>query len=97
MRVYPRFVAGVAFLATLFSPAALAQGENQTVVQHTGASSLWILANISYAGMRAQNHPSVGWRIVAFIAGFPGTLASFLVVEEGSCRAYGVELPPRRG
>ena len=54
---------------------------------------MWILANISYAGMRAQAHPSRGWRILSFIFGLPGTLVSLLAVDEGSERAYGVRLP----
>jgi hypothetical protein len=64
-----------------------------------GATGVWTLANISYAGMRAQNHPSAGWRILAFICGFPGTLVSFIVVGEGSGTAYGIKLPipPRDG
>ena len=69
-----------------------------------GVSGLWILANFCYAGMRAQGNPSSGWRIVSFIFGFPGTLLSMFVVEEGSERVYGVDLPratrqaePKRG
>lgn len=58
-----------------------------------GASAIWIFANLSYAGMRAQNSSSKGWRIVAFIFGFPGTLLSWLIVDEGSERAYGIEMP----
>jgi len=64
-------------------------------VGYTGVSSIWVLANISYAGMRAQNSRSTGWRILALIFGFPGTLLSLLVVREGSERAYGVDLPRR--
>lgn len=55
---------------------------------------LWALANVSYAGMRAQNHPSAGWRAVAFIFGLPGTIISYFAVREGSHRAYGIALPP---
>jgi hypothetical protein len=58
-----------------------------------GISGLWVLANFCYAGMRAQAHHSSGWRIVSFILGFPGTLVSMLVIEEGGERAYGVDLP----
>jgi hypothetical protein len=58
-----------------------------------GASAIWIFANLSYTGMRAQNSSSKGWRIVAFIFGFPGTLLSLLIVGEGSERAYGIEMP----
>lgn len=58
-----------------------------------------IVANLSYAGMRAQNHPSAGWRALAFLFGIPGTLPTFFLVEEGGERAYGVDLPraDRRG
>jgi|HubBroStandDraft_6_1064221.scaffolds.fasta_scaffold00076_2 hypothetical protein len=61
-----------------------------------GASAVWIFANLSFAGMRAQNSSSRGWRIVAFIFGFPGTLLSLLAVREGSERAYGIEMPRRK-
>lgn len=78
--------------------AALAQSDTtaQTQIQVTGASGLWVLANVSYAGMRAQNNPSVNWRILSFIVGFPGTIVSFFAVTEGSDRAYGIDLP-RKG
>src|SRR5262245_20589847 len=62
----------------------------------TGANGLWVLCNVSYAGMRAQNNTSRGWRTAAFIFGLPGTLITYLAVVEGSERAYGVDLPPRR-
>jgi uncharacterized membrane protein YhaH (DUF805 family) len=81
---------------TLLSMPATAFADNTERVRDTGASGLWILANISYAGMRAQDSPSQGWRIVAFIFGFPGTLLSFFVVPEGGERAYGVDVPRRR-
>ena len=45
--------------------------------------------------MRAQGSKSYGWRFVAFIFGFPWTLITWLVVDEGGERAYGVELPRR--
>jgi hypothetical protein len=64
--------------------------------QGTGVSAIWVLANICYAGMRAQDHPSRLWRVMSFLFGFPGTLVSWLVVKEGSNRAYGINLPPRR-
>lgn len=56
-------------------------------------SGLWILANISYAGMRAQNHPNIAWRVLSFIFGFPGTFLSIICIKEGSYRAYGISLP----
>lgn len=78
----------------------------QQSVQGTGVSAIWILANISYAGMRAQNNPSVGWRVLnnptggwrvlAFIFGFPGTLLTYFVVREGGERAYGIDIPKKR-
>jgi hypothetical protein len=61
-----------------------------------GASALWIFANLSFAGMRAQNSSSRGWRIIAFICGFPGTLLSLFVVDEGGERVYGIEMPRRQ-
>src|SRR5690242_1651488 len=61
----------------------------------TGVSGLWILANISFAGMRAQDHQSFFWRIVAGIFGFPGTILSLICVVEGSERAYGISIPKR--
>jgi hypothetical protein len=73
----------------------VAYAEATERVSDTGASALWLLANFSYAGMRAQNHPSAGWRVVAFIFGFPGTLLSYFLVPEGGERAYGVEIPRR--
>ncbi|GGG94781.1 hypothetical protein [Silvibacterium dinghuense] len=60
-----------------------------------GVGAIWVLANASYAGMRAQAHSSIAWRVLSFIFGFPGTLLSFLVIREGSERAYGVDLPRR--
>jgi hypothetical protein len=78
--------------------AALAQASitTQTRMQDTGVSGLWISANVSFAGMRAQNNPSVLWRTLAFIFGIPGTIVTFFVVDEGSDRAHGIDLP-RRG
>ena len=61
----------------------------------TGVSGLWILANISYAGMRAQDHPRARWRILSFIFGFPGTLLSLFFVTEGGERVYGIQIPTR--
>jgi hypothetical protein len=80
------------------SSAALAQisTTTQSHIQDTGISGLWVLANISFAGMRAQNNRSVLWRTLAFVFGFPGTIVSFFAVAEGSDRAYGIDLP-RRG
>jgi hypothetical protein len=78
--------------------AALAQTgiASQSQMQDTGISGLWVLANISFAGMRAQNNPSVIWRTLAFLFGLPGTILTFFVVAEGIERAYGIDIP-RRG
>jgi hypothetical protein len=84
-------------LAGFFWVPALAFAEEASrsadTIRDTGVSGLWILANISYAGMRAQNNPHAGWRVLAFIFGMPGTILSFIVVGEGGGRAYGIVLP----
>ena len=60
------------------------------------AGGFWLLANFAYGGMRAQgSRENPGWRVLAFIFGFPGTLVSLACVIEGSERAYGVDLPRR--
>ena len=75
--------------------AALAQASapSESQIRDTGISGLWVLANISFAGMRAQNNPSALWRTLAFIFGLPGTIVTFIAVGEGSDRAYGIDLP----
>ncbi len=76
---------------------AVAFAENQAhPVYITGISWIWVLANISYAGMRAQGHPSTGWRIVSFMFGLPGTIITTFAVKEGGERAYGVDIPKKR-
>lgn len=70
--------------------------DSQVVQVSTGVSALWILANICYAGMKAQGHPSRKWRVLSFLFGLPGTLLSLLVVHEGGENAYGIYLPKRR-
>ena len=65
-------------------------------VQQTGISGVWMLANISYAGMRAQGNPNLGWLIISFIFGFPGTLVSLLAIKEGSERAYGIDIVKKK-
>ena len=87
------------FAVALLLPACFnyewsSNGERRWGVGQGGATGIWVLANISYAGMRAQNHPSRGWRIAAFIFGFPGTLLTYFCVAEGSNRAYGISFPP---
>lgn len=86
-------------VAVVLAIALCASAQSQTNVQvgtTAGVSGLWVLANVSYAGMRAQSNPNAVWRVLAFIFGLPGTLLTFLVVQEGGERAYGVDLP-RKG
>lgn len=94
-----RFRVWLAFAFVLLaSPiAALAQaGAQAAAARQTGVSGIWLLANLTYAGMRAQSSPNFLGRVLAFFFGLPGTLLTWLVVDEGSERAYGVELPRRR-
>lgn len=88
-------IAALASALALVPGTALAaqSGSAAPAVGTGGASALWVLANFSYAGMRAQNSSSHGWRVAAFIFGFPGTLISFLAVPEGGNKVYGVHLP----
>lgn len=82
--------------SSLFAPATASAADAAAVRDIVGAgglSAVWILANLSYAGMRAQGSSNHGWRVAAFIFGFPGTVVSFLAVPEGGERAYGVDLP----
>ena len=58
-----------------------------------GASAIWIFANLSFAGMRAQDKGNPLWVILTFIFGLPGTLLTLLVVKKGGERAYGIDLP----
>ena len=83
--------------STLASFPVMAEEASSRTIAVTGAgvSGLWVLANLSYAGMRAQGSASAGWRIVAFIFGFPGTLVTYFVVKNASERAYGVDLPKK--
>ena len=94
-----RFIPGLSVFFVLLPAVAHAQEvvcRTQDSVRAGGVSAFWVLANISYAGMRAQSNPSAGWRIVSFILGFPGTLLSFLAVQEGGERAYGIDIPKKR-
>lgn len=93
LRIYG---AVVVILIPLIAHAQDAVNTGAKGARNTGGSAIWVFANISYAGMRAQNNPSVGWRVISFIFGFPGTLLTMIVVEEGGERAYGIDLPRRR-
>ena len=90
------FVPIVMALIHTMAYAQVSVNNGNLSVETGGSSAIWIFANISYAGMRAQSSPSVVWRIISFICGFPGTLLTWIVVGEGSERAYGIELPKKR-
>jgi hypothetical protein len=99
VKIIPRLrsLAALAFVWFTCASTAVAQQANTPVqIRDTGISGLWVLANASFAGMRAQNHRSVFWRTLAFIFGLPGTLVTFFAVAEGGERAYGIDLP-RKG
>ena len=40
-----------------------------------------VLGNVTYAGMRAQGSDNKLGRALAFVAGFPGTLVTYFVVD----------------
>ena len=61
MRVIRALTSAVVAVAVL-PHAAYAEATERA--RDTGVSAIWLLANFSYAGMRAQNHPSAGWRAV---------------------------------
>lgn len=94
------FRISVPIVLTLIHTMVYAQSSVDTetwrVETGVGSTAIWIFANISYAGMRAQNSSSVWWRIISFIFGLPGTLITLIFVQEGSERAYGIELPKRK-
>ena len=94
MRITRKVMVGLTALIPLSAAAQEVASQAQRPVS-IGVSGIWVLANFSYAGMRAQNSSSSGWRILAFIFGFPGTLISFLAIQEGGERAYGVDVPRR--
>jgi hypothetical protein len=58
-----------------------------------GGGVIWIFANLSFAAMHAQATGSVFWKVVTFFCGFPGTLLTMMVVDKGSERAYGIDMP----
>lgn len=46
----------------------------------TGVGMVNVLANIAYAGMRAQGSQNSLGRLLTFALGFPGTLVTFMFV-----------------
>ena len=98
MKWFRTFSLSLGGLLTAAFPALSQAAEAATAVAASGVprmgvSALWVLANVSYAGMRAQGSKSWVWRIVSFLVGFPGTGVSWLFVKEGGGRAYGIALP----
>jgi hypothetical protein len=95
---FRRDIAVLLFSLVSCTSAALAQAStaSQAQIRDTGISGLWVLANVSFAGMRAPNNPSALWRTLAFIFGLPGTIVTFFALDEGSERAYGINLPRRK-
>lgn len=89
-------VASFFLLAATVASADTAQDEATRLARDGGLSAIWILANVSYAGMRAQASRNLLGRVVAFALGLPGTLLSLIVVSSDGERAYGVDLPRRR-
>ena len=83
------------YFSAASASAQVTLSNSQNSVGNVGISGIWILSNLCYAGMRAQNHPSFGWRIASFLLGMPGTLITYFVVIEGSEEAYGVHLPKK--
>jgi hypothetical protein len=96
MNVLRRLIAPVLAWTPTLAFATDQMSQTRESFGSAGVSGLWVLANISYAGMKAQSNPSTGWRVVSFIFGFPGTLISFFVVNEGGERAYGIDCPRKR-
>jgi hypothetical protein len=96
MNIKEGMTSAALLLASFGVEAEEVASKAQDATGQIGVSAIWILANLSYAGMRAQNSSSSGWRTVSFLFGFPGTLLSYLVVVEGSERAYGVDIPSRK-
>ncbi|MDX9736038.1 MAG: hypothetical protein RBU36_18050 [Thermoanaerobaculia bacterium] len=96
MKLPVRLVSLLASCTPAWASAAEVLPEAPRSAGNVGASGLWVLANICFAGMRAQNSPRAGWRIVAFLFGLPGTLVTYFVVAEGSERAYGIDIPRKR-
>lgn len=70
--------------------------DSNSVGAEGGVSSVWIFANLSFTGMRAQGTGTTFWRIVSFIFGFPGTLLTIFVVKPGSEHVYGIDMPKKR-
>lgn len=63
------------------------------IIKYWGIGAVSTLANLSYAGMRAQGETDKeDARKYAFILGFPYSIVTYLAVDLGSNTAYGVKL-----
>lgn len=91
--IYRLFAWGIGFI--MFAAIARAMDVSSSTSNGTdeGVSAIWIFANLSFAGMRAQAKGTTFWKVVTFIFGFPATLLTLLVVTQGGERAYGIDLP----
>ena len=94
MKVIQRLITALGASALL--PEVMFADTATSTARDSGVSAIWVLANFCYAGMRAQDQLSGGWRVVSFIFGFPGTLLSMWLVAEGGERVYGVDVPRRQ-
>jgi hypothetical protein len=86
----------IGFLLLMTAASAQETSSSPTRGAEGGVSAIWIFANLSFTGMRAQATGSMFWKIITFIFGFPGTLLTLFVVTRGSERAYGIDMPRRR-
>jgi hypothetical protein len=75
--------------------AAFQTGQAVPTGTEGGVSAIWIFANLSFTGMWAQDHKSTFWKAVSFVFGLPATLLTLIVVDRGSERAYGIDMPRR--
>jgi len=92
-RIYRTFALVVGLVISALVANSMDLSSSTSGGTQGGASAIWIFANLSFAGMRAQAKGTTFWKVVAFIFGFPGTLLTLLVVTAGGERAYGIDLP----
>ena len=57
------------------------RSNNQSQATATGVGMISVLANIAYAGMRAQGSQNTFGRFASFVIGFPGTLFTYFFVD----------------
>jgi hypothetical protein len=96
MRILGKIKATLLATMPFSAQASQAAAQSHETMVQLGVSGIWFLANISYAGMRAQSNPKKDWRIIAFLFGIPGTFVTYLAVKEGSERAYGIDIPKKQ-